>query len=330
MQTNTALLGRQTWRSACPAPAARAKTRRAPLRMHAAPPPAAAAPCSRRHAARAPARGVRTRAAPPRQQQGAQTVLAGACYEDIVDQLAHLVAAAADQAQAARPGKFIVGIAGGREEVASRGKHAPQHAWAVPEHASPAASGACRQRCRPQPRQAELRAKGEPAPVRRPTCSRNAGVPGSGKSTLAQLLCARLNQLLAAGGGAPGAGGGGDSDASASGGGGGGVAEGAPAAVVVPMDGFHYYKRQLDAMPDPKVCGPAALAHPICPAPAPQSCARPQQSSRNAPPPAPRRRRTRAAARTGPLTPPASWRACAPYAAAARWRCPHLTMQSAT
>jgi pantothenate kinase len=51
-----------------------------------------------------------------------------------------------------------------------------------------------------------------------------AGVPGSGKSTLVRAVCERLN------------------------------ARGTP-AVVVPMDGFHYYRRQLDQMPD------AELAH---------------------------------------------------------------------
>jgi pantothenate kinase len=51
-----------------------------------------------------------------------------------------------------------------------------------------------------------------------------AGVPGSGKSTLVRAVCERLN------------------------------ARDTP-AVVVPMDGFHYYRRQLDQMPD------AELAH---------------------------------------------------------------------
>ncbi|KAL4429348.1 hypothetical protein ABPG77_005122 [Micractinium sp. CCAP 211/92] len=49
-----------------------------------------------------------------------------------------------------------------------------------------------------------------------------AGVPGSGKSSLVQAVCARLN------------------------------ARGIP-AVVVPMDGFHYFRRQLDQMPDPQL-----------------------------------------------------------------------------
>ncbi|PSC71182.1 uridine kinase [Micractinium conductrix] len=47
-----------------------------------------------------------------------------------------------------------------------------------------------------------------------------AGVPGSGKSSLVQAVCKRLCE------------------------------RGTP-AVVVPMDGFHYYRAQLDAMPDP-------------------------------------------------------------------------------
>jgi pantothenate kinase len=57
-----------------------------------------------------------------------------------------------------------------------------------------------------------------------------AGAPGSGKSTLAGLAARRINELEAS--------------------------EKAPhphVAITVPMDGFHLYKRQLDAMPDPKV-----------------------------------------------------------------------------
>ena len=50
-----------------------------------------------------------------------------------------------------------------------------------------------------------------------------AGVPGSGKSTLVAEVCRRLNERC-----------------------------GIP-AVVVPMDGFHYYRAQLDAMPDPQL-----------------------------------------------------------------------------
>jgi pantothenate kinase len=49
-----------------------------------------------------------------------------------------------------------------------------------------------------------------------------AGGPGSGKSTAAQEVCARINSMA-----------------------------GCPVAVVVPMDGFHYYRRELDAMADP-------------------------------------------------------------------------------
>ncbi|KAK9845962.1 hypothetical protein WJX81_007012 [Elliptochloris bilobata] len=49
-----------------------------------------------------------------------------------------------------------------------------------------------------------------------------AGVPGSGKSSIAAEVCRLLNAAL-----------------------------GRPLAVVVPMDGFHYYRRELDAMPDP-------------------------------------------------------------------------------
>ena len=51
-----------------------------------------------------------------------------------------------------------------------------------------------------------------------------AGAPGSGKTT----LCGRVAQLLNGMG---------------------------IKAAVIPMDGFHYYRRELDAMPDP------ALAH---------------------------------------------------------------------
>mmetsp|Transcript_66564 Transcript_66564/g.210690 ORF Transcript_66564/g.210690 Transcript_66564/m.210690 type:complete len:351 (-) Transcript_66564:259-1311(-) len=54
-----------------------------------------------------------------------------------------------------------------------------------------------------------------------------AGVPGAGKSTTAVAVCREINRLHAAGGG------------------------GGDLAVVVPMDGFHYYRRQLDAMNDP-------------------------------------------------------------------------------
>lgn len=49
-----------------------------------------------------------------------------------------------------------------------------------------------------------------------------AGVPGGGKSTLAREVCHRIND-----------------------------AAGSEVAVNVPMDGFHYYRRELDQMPDP-------------------------------------------------------------------------------
>lgn len=49
-----------------------------------------------------------------------------------------------------------------------------------------------------------------------------AGGPGSGKSTLAREVVKRINVL-----------------------------EGTEVAVSVPMDGFHYYRRELDSMPDP-------------------------------------------------------------------------------
>ena len=49
-----------------------------------------------------------------------------------------------------------------------------------------------------------------------------AGAPGSGKSTLATEVCRRINHLAAA-----------------------------DVAVNVPMDGFHYFRRELDQMPNP-------------------------------------------------------------------------------
>jgi pantothenate kinase len=55
-----------------------------------------------------------------------------------------------------------------------------------------------------------------------------AGGPGSGKSTLSTAVAARINEQLRTGGG-----GGGDED---------------PAAVVLPMDGFHYSRSQMKAM----------------------------------------------------------------------------------
>lgn len=56
-----------------------------------------------------------------------------------------------------------------------------------------------------------------------------AGSPGSGKSTLAQSVAQRINTLCQQQGNSRG-------------------------AAVAPMDGFHLYKAQLDAMPDPQVC----------------------------------------------------------------------------
>ena len=50
-----------------------------------------------------------------------------------------------------------------------------------------------------------------------------AGVPGGGKSTLANEVCRRINKT-----------------------------SGKDVAVNVPMDGFHYYRRELNQMPDPK------------------------------------------------------------------------------
>ncbi|KAI7841354.1 hypothetical protein COHA_004972 [Chlorella ohadii] len=67
-------------------------------------------------------------------------------------------------------------------------------------------------------RQLELRSPAE----RSPWLVAIIGVPGSGKSSTAKAVCARLN------------------------------ARGVPAANV-PMDGFHYYRRQLDQMPDPEL-----------------------------------------------------------------------------
>ena len=49
-----------------------------------------------------------------------------------------------------------------------------------------------------------------------------AGVPGGGKSTLASAVCSCINKLAAS-----------------------------EIAANVPMDGFHYYRRELDSMPDP-------------------------------------------------------------------------------
>jgi pantothenate kinase len=55
-----------------------------------------------------------------------------------------------------------------------------------------------------------------------------AGSPGSGKSTLAQHVAQRITQLSQQRGLSR-------------------------TAAVAPMDGFHFYKKQLDAMPDPRV-----------------------------------------------------------------------------
>lgn len=59
-------------------------------------------------------------------------------------------------------------------------------------------------------------------PPGRKYCVGVAGVPGSGKTTLVCQVCRRVNARRAA-----------------------------PVAVIVPMDGFHYYRRQLDEMPNP-------------------------------------------------------------------------------
>ncbi|KAL6752402.1 putative phosphoribulokinase/uridine kinase [Haematococcus lacustris] len=50
-----------------------------------------------------------------------------------------------------------------------------------------------------------------------------AGAPGSGKSTLARCVVEAVN-----------------------------AQQGAQVAALLPMDGFHYYRRELDAMPDPQ------------------------------------------------------------------------------
>lgn len=56
-----------------------------------------------------------------------------------------------------------------------------------------------------------------------------AGCPGSGKTTLACEVAKRITALC--------------------------QEQGLKrTAVVAPMDGFHYYKKQLDQMPDPQVC----------------------------------------------------------------------------
>ena len=54
------------------------------------------------------------------------------------------------------------------------------------------------------------------------------GVPGAGKSTIARMVVKRLNEL-------------------------GRSSSKEDVAVLVPMDGFHYTKMELDAMPNPEV-----------------------------------------------------------------------------
>ncbi|WIA36225.1 hypothetical protein OEZ86_007559 [Tetradesmus obliquus] len=63
-----------------------------------------------------------------------------------------------------------------------------------------------------------------------------AGSPGSGKSTLAQQVACRISQLCRQRGMSQ-------------------------TAAVAPMDGFHYYKKQLDAMPDPQEAFACRGAH---------------------------------------------------------------------
>ncbi|GLI67734.1 hypothetical protein VaNZ11_011936 [Volvox africanus] len=64
-----------------------------------------------------------------------------------------------------------------------------------------------------------------------------AGAPGSGKTTLAAAVAERIIHLY-----------GHVTDQAAVSG---GTVERAPFVAVMPMDGFHYYRRELDAMPDP-------------------------------------------------------------------------------
>ncbi|GAX75944.1 hypothetical protein CEUSTIGMA_g3387.t1 [Chlamydomonas eustigma] len=71
-----------------------------------------------------------------------------------------------------------------------------------------------------------------------------AGVPGSGKSTLASLTAQRINELAAATSGGISSVQGDDT-----------------IAVQLPMDGFHYYLEQLDAMPDPQEARARRGAH---------------------------------------------------------------------
>lgn len=103
---------------------------------------------------------------------------------------------------------------------------------------------------------AAVAAAGSSAPGR-PACRRHvvgvAGAPGSGKSTLAVEIMQRINALAVEAAAAATA----EAAAAADGEGDGQqagtqVALQGPRAVVLPMDGFHYYRRELDAMPDPK------------------------------------------------------------------------------
>jgi pantothenate kinase len=64
-----------------------------------------------------------------------------------------------------------------------------------------------------------------------------AGSPGSGKSTFASGVAARISAALPPGPGAPPHGG--------------GAGPRPASAVVLPMDGFHYSRAQLDGFPDP-------------------------------------------------------------------------------
>eukprot|EP00899_Mesostigma_viride_P021699 jgi/Mesvir1/29530/Mv14933-RA.1 len=67
------------------------------------------------------------------------------------------------------------------------------------------------------------------------------GVPGSGKSTSVSEVCRLLNEAVGARqGGAGGA---------------------DPFAATVPMDGFHYYRKQLNAMPNPEEAHARRGAH---------------------------------------------------------------------
>ncbi len=59
-----------------------------------------------------------------------------------------------------------------------------------------------------------------------------AGVPGSGKTSLAMAVCQRINQQT-----------------------------GMETAIQVPMEGFHYYKKEQDAMPNPKLAYARRGAH---------------------------------------------------------------------